>query len=418
MDFQPLQRIELSEAPSPTRQLHASAWHAGLVIGGAAAGGIAFNIDLPSAAYSWSVAQGFLLAAAILAIALRFCRCRSHVPVLLLGWYLGSMAALPYTWHAFFGSWWGWLAWLALSGTLAFPALLAPRRRAALGLVSASLLASVPPLGFVGLCNPLLTAGALLPHGRWLALLVTLLFFGLSAYRHRGAAVAQIVILAVGLVMLRLPAPAAPSSAWPAPTFDGPYPTSSLAAGFKRQDQYEAAVIDAIDSGAKLIILPEGTNPLWDDGQAFYWQSVTALARQHHVQVLLGVYTNPLNSTRTDGLVDLGTGRIYPAMISMPIAMWQPWLSSQDGGSFPLHFGAVDPIATPAGPAAHLICYEELLLWPLAAQEAHTRPALLISVANQWFASGWTLRAQERSAGMQARLWGLPLLRAVNHAPL
>ncbi|HEU0276624.1 MAG TPA: hypothetical protein VFQ95_02200, partial [Rhodanobacteraceae bacterium] len=84
---------------------------------------------------------------------------------------------------------------------------------------------------------------------------------------------------------------------------------------------------------------------------------------------------------------------------------------------FPLHLDHATErslIPTPFGPAAHLICYEELLPWPLEEQELAGRPKLLVSAADQWFATGWLGRAQARSVELQARMWGLPLLRAVN----
>jgi len=183
--------------------------------------------------------------------------------------------------------------------------------------------------------------------------------------------------------------------------------------GFKRQDGSKATVKQALEQGAKLVLMPETTNPLWDDGQAFYWQDVTGIAAHASAQVLLGVYTNSLSSPeQVDGLVDLASGKIYPASIAMPIAMWRPWSTN----SFPLHMRSAGTlIPTAAGPAAHLVCYEELLMWPLATQELHGHPALLLSAANQWFAGGWIARPQSRSVALQARLWGLPLLRAVNH---
>lgn len=412
MEFKPLQSL------SPARPVPGAArWYRWLHVGGlgllaATAGMVAFNVDLPSAAYPWSVAQGFLFAAACLAIGLRACRTRPHVLVLLLGWYLGSLAAMPFTWHAFFSTGWGWLVWVVLATLLALPSLLAPRRWPAFGFLSAAVLASVPPLGFVGLGNPLMVAGALFPGARWFGLLLCLGFFALSALRSRAAAIAQMVMLGFGLLVLTRPPPAPPAYVWAATTFDGLYPEQSLAESFKRQDGAMATVRTALNQGARLVVMPETTDPLWDDGQAFYWGGVTRLAVHDKAQVIIGIYTNPMSTTEPiDGLLDLSSGKIYPAMIAMPLAMWRPW----SGNSFPLHLAATAPIPTAAGPAAHLICYEELLVWPLAAQEIHTRPTLLLSAANQWFAGGWLARAQSRSVAMQARLWGLPLVRAVNH---
>lgn len=382
---------------------------------GSGAGAIALNVNLPSAAHAWSVTQGFMLAAAALALGLRLARKRTDVLALMFGWYLGGLGAMAPIWVAFFGNGWGWPAWMALAALLALPCLLAPSRRPALGILPALILAAIPPLAFFGMANPLLTAGALFPGTGWLGLALTLAFFALSGFRTRLAILLQIVAAGWGMVHLAVPPPQPPADTWAATTYSGVYPEDSLTEGFKWQDRSKAMVSRAVSEGAKLVLTPETTNPSWDDGQAFYWKGSTALAAGHKAQVLVGVYTNPLqNISRSDGLVDLASGTIYPAQIPLPIAMWKPW--TNDG--FPLHLEATQLIPTAHGPAAHLVCYEELLMWPLMAQEAHSRPTLLLSIANQWFADGWLRRPQERSVAMQARLWGLPLLRAVNYAPL
>jgi apolipoprotein N-acyltransferase len=386
-----------------------------IMIAGILAGRYAINADLPSAGAWWSITQGFLLAGLLLAIGARVARTRLDGFVLLLGWYLGALLTLPFVWSVFFGTKTGWAAWIGLSLLLAAPAWLTSRRRPALGVALAIVLAAVPPLGFLGMVDPLLCAGAFFPGWGWGGLVLMLVFFILSASRAKWAVLLQIVMLGWGLMMLRLPPPAVPDTSWGATTYTGAYDGSNLVAHYRIQDEAKSMVTGAVVEGAKLIVMPETTNPLWDDGAKFYWRDVADAARERKAQALIGVYTNPLVSTqRVDGIVDLTSGELYPARVTLPLAMWRPW--SHD--SFTLHLNATRAIPTPYGPAAYLICYEELLAWPLPWQIAHQRPALLVSIANQWFAQGWLSKPQERAVAMQARLWRLPLIRAVNQGEL
>jgi hypothetical protein len=187
-----------------------------------------------------------------------------------------------------------------------------------------------------------------------------------------------------------------------------------------------AQVRAALDEGARLIVTPEGMDPHWNVADALEWSNVAALARQKRATVLLGVYrplprTGPGPADWQDGLLDLGTGAFHPDRLAQPISMWRPWAASSIG-SFPLNSGRQPAIPTPYGRAAYLLCYEELLVWPLAGQMEPwraNRPNILISAANQWFVGGrgsWLGRTQARSVRMQALLWNLPLLRAVNWA--
>ena len=403
--------------PRGTARTRALDWSRRIAILAAsgAGGALMLNVELPSARFAWGYVQGFIVAAVLLAMACRFIASRKEAVAVLLAWYAGSLASIPLIWARFFGDAWGWVAWAGLALVLSLPAVLAPRKRPALGVVVAVAIVAVPPLGLVGLGSPILAAGALFPGWGWIAIALTLAFYGLSAWRAKATVLAQIVMMAWAMIHLPLPAPKPPADAWAATTYMSGQPPKDLDAAYNRQDRAKTLATAALKQGAKVVVLPEGTDRMWSAGQAFYWRDVTELARREHAQVLVGAYTDRWHHERSNGLVDLASDRLYPARMSIPIAMWAPWRAR---GSFPLRMNANQPIPTAHGQAAYLICYEELMLWPLAMQEATGHPALLISAANQWFDTGWMLRPQTRSVRIQARLWGLPLIRAVNHAPL
>lgn len=405
-----------AKVASPRRERAAAVARWILAPACAALGGATMmNLSLHAFGFDPNTPQHFILAGTLLVIASRLIGSRKEGVAALAGWYAGALFALPFIWRQFFASSAGWAVWALLTVLLAVPAVLAPRGRPALGILVAILLAAVPPLGFVGIGNPLMVAGAMFPGAGWLGLGLTIAFFALSACPAKPAVLAQGAMLAWAVATVPVPVRDAPDNTWAATTHVAGKPATNLTEAFDRQDAAIAMAMGAINEGAKVIVFPEATDPEWGPGQAFYWKRVTELAKAKGAQVLLGVYTDGMEPPRTNGLVDLTTGRIYPATLSAPASLWRPWAASNP---FPLRWDGSALIPTRNGPAAHLICYEELLPWPLALQHIAGRPTWLVSAANQWFDEGWMLKPQQRSVAMQARLWGLPLARAVNYAEL
>lgn len=362
-----------------------------------------------------AVAQGFLVGAFLLALAWRSVDRRTEAYALMVGWYAGAASAIPSIWVHFFGGGWlmGTMTLAAFAALMALPYTLVPRRWPRLGVIVGLLLTTVPPLGLLGMASPLIAAGAMFPGLGIPGLLLLTALFALSGLRSRLGDLAIMAAVLWGAVNIGYTPPAPPDNAWGATTWLGKSPVT-VQAQFARQDELKSMVRQTILQGAKLIVLPEGANPQWDDGQAFYWSDVRALAAQHHAQVLIGVYAQGISpSDSRDGLFDLGTGKLYPAMMPMPIGMWRPWVRDEFRENFPIRWDAPTIIPTVDGPAAYSICYENLILWPLL-RAVPNRPRFLISAANQWFAQGNLSVPQMRSIEMQARLYGLPLLQAVN----
>ena len=64
--------------------------------------------------------------------------------------------------------------------------------------------------------------------------------------------------------------------------------------------------------------------------------------------------------------------------------------------------------------AAILICYEQLLTWPMLLS-AIEKPTLLIAISNEaWTAATIVPRVQHACVRAWARLFGLPLVSAIN----
>src|SRR5262249_50986507 len=96
--------------------------------------------------------------------------------------------------------------------------------------------------------------------------------------------------------------------------------------------------------------------------------------------------------------------------IPVPISMWKPF--GADGARMHLIGTAVVPIRDER--AAILICYEQLLIWPVV-NSLFDGPTVLLALANQHWATG-TLVPQHQLLALTAwsHLFGTPYLAAVN----
>ncbi|MCL4853792.1 MAG: hypothetical protein KJZ78_20740 [Bryobacteraceae bacterium] len=97
--------------------------------------------------------------------------------------------------------------------------------------------------------------------------------------------------------------------------------------------------------------------------------------------------------------------------IPVPGGMWTPF--RRDGG-FALNLFAPGTADVGGQRIAILICYEQLLVWPIL-RSAIERPTLLIAVSNEvWTANTRIPVIQKSCVRAWARLFGLPVLSAIN----
>ena len=90
--------------------------------------------------------------------------------------------------------------------------------------------------------------------------------------------------------------------------------------------------------------------------------------------------------------------------------MWKPL----SGDGVPLNLFGPGSIPVQGQRAAVLLCYEKLLVWPFLAS-AFENPTVLVTAANDYWAKDTPIpEIQEAGAQSLARLFGLPLLSAVN----
>ena len=99
----------------------------------------------------------------------------------------------------------------------------------------------------------------------------------------------------------------------------------------------------------------------------------------------------------------------------VPGSMWQPWRTwVGDQGGARAHFFANSVVDVGNVSVAPLICYEQLLVWPVL-QSALYRPDAIVAVGNGWWTAGTSIiDIQEAASEAWARLFGLPLVISFN----
>jgi hypothetical protein len=91
--------------------------------------------------------------------------------------------------------------------------------------------------------------------------------------------------------------------------------------------------------------------------------------------------------------------------------MWRPFI---EGPGVPLRLKGPGTMIIAGERVAFLICYEQLLVWPIL-QSALERPTLIVGMANQYWVRNTNIPAAQRaSMKAWARLFALPLLISEN----
>lgn len=350
----------------------------------------------------------------------------------------------------------GIAAWLVAAVLLASPWPLAwtNRRSVILWRAPLALLATViPPLGIIGWASPLTAAGFLFPHTAWFGLLACALVVGaLAIWPLR----ATVVVAAAALVLnLSFPDIPAPPKDWEG--VDTHFGSIAHAAPNPLSEYKAAEWIQsrALSSTAEVIVFPETVVPWWTSATEIFWQQTLDALHTSGKSILLGA-TLPIHPARLghngshprfDFSTELLTLRasvpgdqsngvtaatpsvqsraplyqnavlirgvqsgLFLQRIPVPIGMWEPF--SDSGVPINLHGPGILRIAKQR--AAVLICYEQLLTWPILASMLE-RPTVILAVANDCWVQGTPVpRYQAATTQSWTRLFHVPLVRAVN----
>jgi apolipoprotein N-acyltransferase len=312
---------------------------------------------------------------------------------------------------------------------------------------------TIPPLGIVGFISPLTSAGYLFPSTGWVGLAaVALLPGGLLAARgippRVRSAAACLAFATCGLLAfggrVRNSVEAETIPRWVGVNTH----FGDLTQPFR---DYAAATFiqqKAIESTARVLIFPEFIVPRWSEATEAFWRRTLDKCRARGQVLLIGAGL-PSNARMTDDrppfnfaasidaletgdssslgtvpasegsnpesvenallIVGASSGKLYQR-VPVPIGMWRPFSEV----SVPLHLNGAGIVEIDHRRAAVLICYEEMLSFPVLVSMLH-HPTAIIGISNS-FSFDETTIPQYQAAAIRAwaRLFRLPLFTAVN----
>jgi hypothetical protein len=366
---------------------------------------------------AWSGEPRLLPAAMLFPALWAWAPTRLGAALVAAGYFLAASRGLPQGVATFFGS--GFAAgiglWIAAASVfVAVQALTwtAQHGRArVIRYAVAALVLSVPPIGIVGWAHPITAAGILFPTGSWLGLAAAASLLLTMASRWWPMSMALLAALWLWS-----------ASSWTPPTsmngwsgIDTQFGGGNGAyAGYRQHQATIARVREEATAGASVIVLPESALGVWTPSVERLW---TGALEDLDVIVYGGGVI--VDRTGYDNVMLELTGQSavvrYRQRMPVPVSMWQPWLSvlGKPAGARANFFA--NPLVTVGGVRiATLICYEQLLVWPVL-QSALGSPDLLVAPANGWWTAKTDIVAiQIATVTAWARLFDLPLVLTVN----
>ena len=324
----------------------------------------------------------------------------------------------------------GFLVWVIHAVTLALPwavawvAREAPLHRRCMTFLAILTVQVLPPLGLWGWLHPLTLSGWLFPGwGPWgLAAMTGSLLF-LVCRNRRGLLFAVLLSAIANLGYDRPPAPAG----WQALDTRLPRMQADASSRFERQRFLMALLRQTLDTAPesrpvrRVLVLPEEIAGPWTAAEAWWWQPLMSRLGARNITLVLGAQQPAPEGLRNGALLIAPTGRTWQlARQPIPLAEWRYWEGPpsgwRTGGS---RWSWNNGLVTLQGQRVLLsYCFEDLLTLPvLVTMGLNARPEILVSLANLWWAEGLhEPEVQRLTAEGWARLWGIPLVRAVNRA--
>ena len=297
----------------------------------------------------------------------------------------------------------------------------------------------IPPLGIIAWASPLTATGFLFPGTRWCGLFVCALLTGALAVWPKRACVALLCIAAAANLIHPME-PAIPAG-WKAINTHFAHGAPEPLAVYRVAEQIQR---EALSAQASVIVFPETVVPYWTASTDAFWQQTLAELKASGETVLIGaripreqfgsgplydfsaelatlggiqpVSGRPPTSTQWspayfNGVVIRGAQTaVFEQRNPVPVAMWNPFRRD----SAPLNLEGPALLRIGNKRAAILICYEQLIVWPLVTAMLEN-PDVLVGVANDYWATSTPIPRFQRSAGQSwARLFEVSFVLAVN----
>lgn len=279
--------------------------------------------------------------------------------------------------------------------------------------LSAMALTGLPPFGITGWAHPLTAAGVLFPGWGWLGLGTTAILLVLMTGRRWQIAVAVLAGLHVWSATNWTPPKLAPG--WMAVDLkQGGTLGRDGSLAYQRDLIATVRRTTAERPDAHVVVLPESTLGFWTPTVDRVWREgllgsgLTVIAGAAVVDNR--GYDNVMVALSADAAKVL-----YRERMPVPGSMWQPWLrwTGQGGGARAYFFA--NPVVEVGGiRIAPLICYEQLILWPVLESMLHSSE-VIVAAGNGWWTENTSIvDIQKASAIAWARLFDLPIVMAFN----
>jgi hypothetical protein len=275
----------------------------------------------------------------------------------------------------------------------------------------AYVLSIIPPIGIIGWASPLTAAGILFPGTKWLGLFALAALSSFACVSPWRAAVATIAMAL--LAHANYPGDAVAPSTWEGVStcFDvvnnanDPMPEFEAASSVRRI---------ALSSTSRVLVFPESTVPRWTEATEAFWRRTTTAVHEEGKTLLIGAEL-PIRGTRRyrNAVVRIGERSIAPFLqrIPVPVIMWNPVDPER---SAPLETFSPGTIQVDDERVAILVCYEQLLTWPIL-RSAMEAPTVIVGLANDHWAQRTPIPdVQKAAVAAWARLFRLPRILGVN----
>ncbi|MFG1366043.1 conjugal transfer protein TraB [Xanthobacter sp. V7C-1B] len=342
---------------------------------------------------------------------------RSTAALLSAGYFLAASRGLPQGVAAFFASdlWLGALLWLGASTCfiLVQTTLWTKRTGPGKGLrfLIATLLMAIPPFGITGWAQPITAAGVLFPGWGWWGMAATVVLLGVLATRRWPLA----AIIVAGFWSWF-------AASWTSPALPTGWTRIDLELGqtlgrdatLERQRDLARRVRRAAARGARVAILPESALGLWTPTLELFWRHELRAVDMTVIAGAVVIDRDGYDNVMVE--VSAAAGKVlYRERMPVPVSMWQPWRTwvGQPGGARAHLFA--DPVAiVESTRIVPLICYEQLLVWPIL-QSMLGAPDLVVGISNAWWTAGSSIAAIQQSSMIAwAKLFHLRLIMAFN----
>lgn len=286
-----------------------------------------------------------------------------------------------------------------------------PTLSAAWRYLLAALLMSIPPLGIVGWAHPVTAAGILLPGWGWFGLGAATIGLLVMTTRFWPIAILTFGGLWIWSAMTWT-SPSVPQGWIGVDTqFGGAH---GAYADYWQQQATIEEVREAARQGSRVLVLPEGAAGIWSPTVERLWTS-----RLQGLDVSINTGAILVGQDGYDNAMlevsDRGIRILYRQRMPVPVSMWQPWLElvGETGGAA-AHFFA-DPVVEFAGlRIAPLICYEQLLIWPVLQSMLHS-PDAIVAMGNGWWTSNTNITGVQQAIVVSwAKLFDISVVNSFN----